>query len=86
MVRKASAYTPGFQGNQYIVTGCGVERFYTCKGEEGLADYGNKDCTFVNGPPGAKPKDAAPAPAPGGGDLGGPSPDSEGMDDDMDNG
>jgi len=38
--------------NQYRVTGCGLQRTYTCPAETGLVEYGTAArCTFIEGDP-----------------------------------
>jgi len=71
VVKKATAYAPGYQPNQYTVRGCDIERVYTCKGDEGMVAFGATDCVYQSGPAAAKPGagPAAPdAPSNGGGD------------------
>jgi hypothetical protein len=48
--KKGLHYAPD-EGNEerYKVTGCGVERTYTCPKDAGLVSYGDATCTWVLG-------------------------------------
>jgi hypothetical protein len=37
--------------DQYMVSGCGMLRTYTCPAADGLIKYGSEPCTFVEGDP-----------------------------------
>lgn len=66
VVRRATSFTPGVQPGTsiYLVTGCDkLERFYTCKDDDGgLASYDTK-CEFKQGAP-SMPSGAAPSASP----------------------
>lgn len=70
VVQKASPYSQGYQPNQYVVRGCGVDRLYTCKEDDGLVKFGSADCTYTKrGVPAAAPT-PEPAAEPSADDLG----------------
>jgi hypothetical protein len=81
-VTKVPAYAEGYTENQFKVTGCGIDRVYTCDEKAGLVKFGSADCKYVAGGPKAAP---AAAPAPGSGD-GAPADDTGGGDLDDSNG
>lgn len=72
VVQKASPYLPGYQPNQYTVQGCGIERVYTCKDDDGLVKFGSADCTYkkLGGAPAAPAAAPKPEAEPAGDDLG----------------
>lgn len=50
--KKGFAYQPDAGDHErYKVTGCGVERTYTCPRDAGLVSYGEATCTWVLGDP-----------------------------------
>lgn len=75
VVTKVPAYAEGYKENQYKVTGCGVDRVYTCNDDSGgsaLVKFGDADCKYVAVEIPKPPTPAAMPPSlPAGGDLGG---------------
>lgn len=61
--KKGYAYLPdGSDKERYKITGCGVERTYTCARDAGLVSYDEPACTWVAGDP-DRPQVAAAKPA-----------------------
>lgn len=67
-VTKVPAYAEGYTENQYKVSGCGIDRLYTCNDSGGLVKFGSADCKFVAAAPPKAPAAPAPTSDEGGGE------------------